>query len=162
MQKDKFACETVNIRITTARSQREQEGEWSVATNVDKEGSSLLFHDCREPGIHWPWLSLSGVTRLLKQVSDSLCNVVSGQWTGDEYEWSSVIVAELWLRSRAPGYWEHLLIKTNTNGHSRHTPSPVRAKNPPASSKSPLIEVSHFSPKTNDSFQLRSLYCWRK
>ena len=84
----------------------------------------LLFHDCREPGTPDPTMAIRSNSDTLKQVSYSLCNVVSGQWTGDEYEWSSVIVAELWLRSRAPGYWEHLLIKTNTNGHSRHTPSP--------------------------------------
>ena len=50
MQKDKFACETVNIRITTATSRREQEEEWSVEANVDKGAKEvLLFHDSREP-----------------------------------------------------------------------------------------------------------------
>ena len=83
----------------------------------------LLFHDCREPGTPDPTMAIRSSNETSKAGHLSLCNVVSGQWTGDEYEWSSVIVAELWLRSRAPGYWEHLLIKTNTNGHSRHTPS---------------------------------------
>ena len=41
MQKDKFACETVNIGITTATSRREQEEEWSVEENVDNGSSSL-------------------------------------------------------------------------------------------------------------------------
>ena len=74
-------CEYSNYYSKIKTRARSRVGDVTILTK-----KLLLFHDCREPGTPDPTMAIRSNSDTLKQVSYSLCNVVSGQWTGDEYE----------------------------------------------------------------------------